>query len=169
MTINALPPEVPAGAPGDLSPGRIRRTAIEALSAGITPADLRLRGPGIPGEALRLAVAAGIEELTARGVTPRAASRALEKRDRAEPRGGKSGEYGARRVAGIFLTEEMTPGHVRDQARRAEPEYKAMFRRIADAMDALLAEGFDAEALRAELAAEDAAAGGPSVITGEAL
>jgi len=155
-----VPPE------GDPSPGSVRRTAITALAAGITPAYLRGQVPGVPGEALRLAVAAEIEALTARGVTQRAAARVIRERDRVDPCGGTFDEHGARQVARIYLAEGLTPGGIRSgPAREDRPEYRRMFRMIADAMDALLAEGFDAEAFREELRAGDGAAGAASGIT----
>jgi len=141
-----VPPE------GDPSPGSVRRTAITALAAGITPAYLRGQVPGVPGEALRLAVAAEIEALTARGVTQRAAARVIRERDRVDPCGGTFDEHGARQVARIYLAEGLTPGGIRSgPAREDRPEYRRMFRMIADAMDALLAEGFDPAAFAESL------------------
>jgi hypothetical protein len=144
MTISIPPPGVFTGAPGEPGPDRVRRTAITALAAGITPAYLRGQRAGVPGEALRLAVAAEIEELTARGVTRRAASRVIRERDSARPCGGTFGEHGARQAARIYLAEGFTPGEMRSgPAREGTPKHRRMFRMIADAMDALLAEGFD--------------------------
>lgn len=148
MTISIRPPEVSTGAPDSVR--RLRRSAITCIAVGMTPVYLREGRAGTPDEALSFAVAAEIEELTARGVTQRAASRVVRERGRANPCGGKLDEHGARQVARIYLTE-MTPGDVRGHARAATRRHKRMFRMIADAMDALLAEGFDPAALAESL------------------
>jgi hypothetical protein len=147
MTINSRPPGASTGAPGEPGPDRVRRTALTAIAAGITPACLREQGPETASETLRLAVAAEIEELTARGVTQRAASRVIRERDRVDPCGGKFDEHGARQVARIYLTRS-TPDEIRSgPALEGTPKHRRMFRMIADAMDALLAEGFDPAAV----------------------
>ena len=75
----------------------------------------------------------------------------------APPPGGISAEA-VRDVARIYLAQGFGPGQVRREARRTMPEHEPMFAMVADAMDALLAGGFDAEAFRKELHAADEAA-----------
>jgi hypothetical protein len=68
----------------------------------------------------------------------------------------------ARHVARAYLTE-MTPAWVRDHARGEDCESPNMFLAIADAMDELLAEGFDPAAFAGKLRAGNS---GPSAERG---
>jgi hypothetical protein len=66
----------------------------------------------------------------------------------------------ARYVARLYLTR-MTPSVLRDRADRvaagrSDPEFREMFLAIADAMDELLAEGFDPAAYAESLRPGDA-------------
>lgn len=101
-----------------------------------------------------------VDYLAARGVTKRVVRRVSRERDRANPayRGRHYTLEDARQVARIYLSGGMTPAELReDTALRGTPADRRRFAMIADAMDTLVAEGFDAVAYRREIGASGGA------------
>jgi len=147
--------------PAGLDPATLRYTALLAIAVEITPAKLRTRSAGTPQAAADRQIADEVDYLSARGVTGRAASRALAERDRRLNPGRQHRPYSeqdARQAAGIYLADGMTSGALRaDTALRGTPGTRRMFAMVADAMDALLAEGFDPAAYKQQLEARGGA------------
>lgn len=73
-----------------------------------------------------------------------------------DPPGREIATEAARHVARAYLGE-MTPAWVRDHARGGDCESPGMFLAIADAMDELLAEGFNPAAFAKSLESRDGA------------
>lgn len=119
-------------------PKHLRVGAVLVIARGITAADLRgwAEEPGNPNAADDLALADEVESLTAHGLTKRHAGRARSY--------SLLGDDSVRLLAKLRLASGVTPRQVRkDEARKQPPNTARFLARIADAMDALLAEGFD--------------------------
>jgi hypothetical protein len=146
--------------PAELDPRALRYAALLAISTGAGLAWLRTRAAGTPQEITDKQIADEAGYLAARGVTMRVARRVSRERDRANPayRDRRYTLQDARQVARIYLGAGMTSAALReDTALRGTPEERRRFAMIADAMDALLAEGFDAVAYGRELLASGGA------------
>jgi len=149
-----LTEELP-GFPHELATAGERNLAITAIAVGITADELRGRSVGMPWEARDKALANDVEHLARRGLTMRAAMRVLRERDRANPDIRPFDETAARQAAMIFLTVTTDSGQLREP--RGGRSQRRTFAMIADAMEALLAEGFDAVAFAEQMRAQEEA------------
>jgi hypothetical protein len=140
--------------PAELDPAALRFAALFGISTGLTPAELRSRAMGAPQEIADKQIADEIDYLTARGVTERVVRRVFRERDRKNPayKDYRYSEQDAREAAMIYLAAGATSAALRENtALRGDREDRRMSAMIADQMDELTAEGFDAAAYKRQI------------------
>lgn len=145
-----------------LDPGQVRLSAVSCIAYGTTPHDLRTGAVAASPALTPLwhAWADAIEDLAARGLTRQHAVRAMARLRPApsasRPRAGFEHPGTARQAAIIFLAA----GHTGDDVRRMAAPRDILLAELADAIDALAAEGLDQAACRKIAGLEPLPSGG---------